>query len=98
MRVKAEPPRARNQSGQAMPEARQARWMGSGGEALGAKTSFVGDWGVAEVPERAGVVRRVVWRKSCRSWTEEAAWVPDRTRGRVKKTAAARREGKDMRW
>ena len=91
--VKAEPLRARNHSGQEMPEARQARWMGSGGGALSANASFIEASGVADIPERAGVVRRVVCRKSCRFWMEATVWVPDRASGRVKKTVAARREG-----
>lgn len=93
MSVKAEPPSVRNQSGQAIFEAMQVRWMGSGGGELGAKTSFIEDSRVAEVRERAGAVRRALCRKSWRSWIEEVAWVPDRTSGRVKNTVATHREG-----
>jgi hypothetical protein len=42
------------------------------GEGRWAKTSFIEASGVAEVPERAGIVRRVVCRKSCKFWMEAA--------------------------
>ena len=60
MSVKAEPPRAWNHSGQDIPEVRQARWIGSGGGALGAKMSFIEDCRVVGVSERDEVVRRVL--------------------------------------